>query len=179
MSSETWVALLRGINVGSAKRVAMADLRALLSSLGYEDVRTHLQSGNAVFRARRATTLGLEKTVSDRIKADLGLDVRVLARSAEELDAVVGANPFAGGPGDPKELHVAFLSSWPQAAKVKAIDPDQLLPDELAFGDRVVYLRLPKGVMGSTVPDWGRALGVTVTQRNWNTVTRLHEMAAG
>ena len=173
----TWVALLRGINVGRNKRVAMSDLRDLLDALGYRDIRTHLQSGNAIFTTGRASASKLEQQITARIRADLALDVTVLVRTAEELAAVVAGNPFTAKGIPTKELHAAFLAGTPPSAKVGSVDHDAFAPDQFAFGERVIYLRLPGGVMASRLPDWERVLGVRVTARNWNTITRLHDLA--
>ena len=74
------------------------------------------------------------------------------------------------------ELHAAFLSAEPSTATTAGIDREAHLPDEFAFGKRVVYLRLPRGIMGSTLPDWDRVLGVRATQRNWRTTTKLRDL---
>ena len=177
--AQTWVALLRGINVGRNKRVAMADLRALLESIGYGDVRTLLQSGNAVFTTPNGQASAIEAKVGSRIKDDLGLAVKVLVRPGAELDAIVEANPFPARDIDAKQLHVAFLSGSPPAEALKNLDPERLAPDEFTFGDRVIYLRLPNGVQGSGLPDWERLLGLDVTVRNWNTVNNLRNLVAG
>lgn len=179
MKATTWVALLRGINVGRNKRVAMADLRALLESLGYDEVRTHGQSGNAVFATERGRAPELELQIASRISADLAMDVRVLVRTAGELAAVVDQNPFVARRIDAKELHVAFCSAARSAGALATVDPEACAPDEFELGSRVIYLRLPNGVTGSRLPNWERVLGVDVTARNWNTVTRLHELAGG
>ena len=176
--SVTWVALLRGINVGRAKRITMADLRTMLDSLGYTDVRTHGQSGNAVFVTGRRSPNSLEEDISTRIRGDFGMEVSVLIRPARELASVVDANPFVARGIAPSELHIAFLSAEPARAKVAGIDHDAVLPDEFAFGNRVIYERLPNGVMGMTLPDWERALGVRVTRRNWNTTTKLRDLVS-
>jgi uncharacterized protein (DUF1697 family) len=173
----TWVALLRGINVGRNKRVAMSDVRALLDALGYGDVRTHLQSGNAIFTTGRTAASKLEQQIFARIKADLGIDVSVLVRSSAELAAVVAANPFVAQRIPTNQLHAVFLSGVPQSSKVASVDHDAVAPDKFAFGDRVIYVQLPGGVMASRLPDWERLLGLRATQRNWNTVTRLHDLA--
>jgi len=178
MSATTWVALLRGINVGRAKRVAMADLRALLERLGYDDVRTHLQSGNALFTTSGGRAGELEDRIAAQIDTELGLNVAVLVRSAADLARVIEANPFAGPKADSTQLHVVFLSARPPAKRVAALDPGEFAPDEFAFGDRVIHLRLPHGVMGSKLPDCDKFLGVAASQRSWNTVTRLNELAA-
>ncbi len=168
----TWVALLRGINLGKQKRVAMADLRALLDRLGYRDVRTVLQSGNAVFTAKGRAP-AIEDAIASAIEAELRLDVTVIVRRASEFHSVVEANPFVAAGVDTKELHALFLSTKPSAKAMKTVDPEGHAPDEFAFGDRVVYLRLPNGIMGSKLPDFEKTLGVRATQRNWNTVTKL------
>lgn len=178
-SDASWVALLRGINLARNRRIAMADLRKLLEALGYGDVRTLLQSGNAVFTADPASGAAeLEQQISDRIQADLGMDVKVLVRSADELAAVADANPFVAQGVEIKELHVAFLSAPPRAELATTIDHGTYAPDEFAFGDRAIYMRRPNGIMGSVLPDWRKLLGVEVTERNWNTVTKLRAMAA-
>jgi uncharacterized protein (DUF1697 family) len=173
----TWVALLRGINVGRNKRLAMSDLRALLEALGYGDVRTHLQSGNAIFTTDRGAASKLEQQISARISSDLGLEVSVLVRTSAELAAVVVGNPFVAQGVPASQLHAVFLSGVPSSAKVASVDHNAVAPDQFAFGERVVYARLPEGVMASRLPDWERMLGVRATQRNWNTVTRLHDLA--
>ncbi len=183
MSAPTWVALLRGINVGASTRVAMADLRDLLGGLGHGEVRTLLQSGNAAFTAEDGTGRSragrLEAAISEAIASELALRVDVLVRTAAELAAVVEANPFVARGDAPRELHATFLASAPAAAAVAGLDPAAAAPDEFELGDRVVYERLANGVMGSRLPDWQRVLGITVTRRSWNTVERLHALATG
>lgn len=172
----TRIALLRGINVGRNKRIAMADLRGMLESLGYDDVRTHLQSGNAIFVAGARKDETLEQEISSGIKATFGMDVAVLVRTAAELASVVDSNPFIARGAGADELHATFVASAPPAAKIAGVDRDACEPDEFAVGDRVIYLRLRNGVMGSRLPDWDRVLGVRTTTRNWNTTTRLRAM---
>ena len=174
-----WVALLRAVNLGSTNKVAMADLRALVESLGYEDVRTHLQSGNAVLSTGAITAAKLEQQLESSIAAELGVACKVLVRTGPQMAAVVEHNPFIAKGRDPKELHVAFLSSSPTAKRRAEVDPAQYEPDEFAFGDKAVYMRLANGVQGSRLPNWERVLGVTATGRSWKTVTRLHELVRG
>lgn len=157
----------------------MADLRAVLGSLGY-DVRTLLQSGNAVFVAgddmRSGTASTLERAIRTAIGSELGVDVGALVRSAEEVAAIVDANPFVAAGADPTELHAVFLAAAPPAAAIDALDPTDFEPDQFALGDRPLYLRMPNGVMGSRLPDWTKVLGQTVTQPSWNTVLRVHAL---
>lgn len=175
--STTWVALVRGINVGRAKRIAMPDLRTMLTSLGYADVRTHGQSGNAIFTSGQRKAEILEQEISSAIRTSFAMGASVLVRTATEFADAVDANPFVARGVPSSELHFAFLDAQPAAAKTRSVDRDAYKPDEFAFGKRVVYVRLPNGVMGSTLPDWERTLGVRATQRNWNTTTRLRDLA--
>jgi uncharacterized protein (DUF1697 family) len=174
--STTWIALLRGINVGRNKRIAMGDLRAMLDSLGYTDVRTLLQSGNALFTATTRKPETLERDISSGIKATFGMDVAVMVRTAADFASAVDANPFVAQGVASSELHASFLSAAAPAAKLKEVDRDACVPDEFAVGTRVIYLRLRNGVMGSRLPDWDKVLGVRATTRNWNTTVKLREL---
>lgn len=174
--STTRVALLRGINVGHAKRIAMADLRAMLESLGYTDVRTHLQSGNAIFVGGTGKDATLEQEISAGIKKAFKMDVAVLVRTAAEIVSVVDSNPFVARGVDTRELHATFLAAAPPAATISGVDREACAPDEFAVGNRVIYARLVNGVMGSRLPDWDKVLGMRTTTRNWNTTTRLREL---
>jgi uncharacterized protein (DUF1697 family) len=173
----TWVALLRGINVGRNKRIAMSELRTMLESLGYADIRTHLQSGNAIFSAERRKPEALEQELSAGIKKSFGMDVAVLVRTAAELASVVDANPFVAQGVGAGELHATFLAAGPAAARIAAVHRDACAPDEFAVGERVIYLRLRNGITGSRLPDWDKTLGLRTTTRNWNTTTRLRGLA--
>jgi uncharacterized protein (DUF1697 family) len=178
MSAATWVALLKGINVGRNKRIAMADLRTLLEALGYDDVRTLVQSGNAIFTTSGSAKV-IEQQISSRIESDLGLEVPVVACTSKELAAVVDENPFVARGADPKDLAVTFLSKAPPAAKVKKLDPADYAPDEFEFGKRVIYTRQPNGVIKSRLPDWNRELAIVATARNWKTTIKLRDLAGG
>ena len=175
-----YVALLRGINLGSKRRVAMADLRALLDGLGYDDVRTHLQSGNAVFRAPTRSAAAVEKAVSSAIQAELGLAVAVLARTAAQLAAVVEADPFAGVAKDPARYLVTFLEKKPPASWLASLDPESYAPEQAAVVGKQVYLWLPGGVHDSRLARRiaDKKLGGSATSRNWNVVRKLAELAA-
>jgi uncharacterized protein (DUF1697 family) len=153
----------------------MADLRSLLDDLGYGEVRTLLQSGNAVLATKGGTAAQHARDISAGIDRALGMKVTVLLLSAAELAAVVDANPFAGK-SDPKHLHVTFLSRSVPRNKLAQIDHASVAPDDFAAGTRVIYELRPNGVMGSHLPDWQKVLGVDATARNWNTVTKLHAL---
>lgn len=173
----TYVALLRGINVGRNRRIAMARLRELLTGLGYDDVRTHLQSGNAVFTSTRRSAEAVGADIEQAIRAELGMEIGVLVRTAAQLSAAVQANPLPASGRDPSRLLVLFLSDVPKKSAIPA--PGDVAPEEWHVGSREIYLWCPDGILTSTLAAMFSAarLGVQVTARNWRTVCKLAEMA--
>jgi uncharacterized protein (DUF1697 family) len=174
----TYVALLRGINLGPRNKIAMADLRELLRSLGHGDVRTLILSGNAVFTSRRRGVPALEREMEDAIRQRFGFAIRVLVRTADELAAVVAANPYPASTGDGR-IYALFVERDPDPERIAAIDPSSVEPDRFAFGDRIVYVSLTGGLLESkafaVLTD--KRLGVAMTNRNWNTVVKLLALA--
>jgi len=171
----SYVALLRGINVGGSNKVPMAELRALFEALGYPDAQTYIQSGNVVFSARAGES-ALVADIEAAIEETFSLQVPVVVRSRAQLAAVVASSPFDRAA--PTAVHVAFLSGRPRTASVAALDPDRSPPDTFAVVGREVYLHYPNGSGRSklTVDYLERVLGVRATARNWNTVTKLLAM---
>ena len=168
----TVVALLRAVNVGSRK-VPMADLRELVESLGFGDVRTYIQSGNVIFSAPRAP----EPTSLERaIEARFGLSVDVVVRSAADLRRALERDPFPDV--ERSRLHIGFMAKKPAASAVSTIDRDAFLPEQFAVVGRELYLSLPHGMARTKLPDHIlRRIKVATTIRNWNTVTKLAELA--
>ncbi len=177
----SYIALLRGINVGGSKRVAMADVRALLVDLGHGAVATHLQSGNALFESSRDDEAALAAEIEAAISGRLGLQVSVLVRTREEVARVVAANPIREAVADPSRLHVVFLSAAPEPALVAAVAAVAVEPEVVRFGEREVYVWYRGGFADSKLTGafWERRLRVRATARNWNTVTRLLSLAGG
>jgi uncharacterized protein (DUF1697 family) len=173
-----YVALLQGINVGKHKRVAMADLRALVEGLGHADVNTHLNSGNVVFAAEDGANEELAKQIEDAIAARLGLDVPVVVRSGEELARILAGNPFPEAAADHTTLHVTFLGAVPDPERVAALAEVDRGEDDYRVVGADVYLSYPHKLTGATFmpTGLGKALGVVATSRNWRTVTRLAEL---
>ena len=174
------VALLRGINVGTTKRIAMADLRAVMASLGYADVETLLQSGNIVYSTDDTTERSALR-IHERLLADIRMDIPVVVRTAAELAAVVKRNPLRKLATDPKLYHVVFLSERPDPKLVKALE-GQAVADELFVVDgREVFVWWPQGAHRARLTHavLERRLKVTATARNWNTVEKLLAMAGG
>lgn len=173
------VVLLRGVNVGGANRLPMADLRAALGDAGFSDAQTYLQSGNVVVTGRDPVpATGLAEAVRSCIAEHFALDIAVVVRSAAEMDAVVTANPFAALQGaTPAQLHVGFLDRAPGAEAAASVDPDRAPPDRLALHGQELYAYCPNGLGRSKVFNGiERLLGAVVTVRNWNTVRRLRDM---
>lgn len=179
------LALLRGVNIGPNRRVAMADLRATLTAAGFRDVRTHLQSGNVVLDSDLAGRV-LGDAVQAALAGDLGLDTDVIVRSGDQLAAAIKADPFGAIATDPARRLLGFCQTTPTPDAVA--DMERRIAAQQAgkpsSGDRHhfagdhFYLWCPNGVSNSPyfkVP-WLR-LGVASTQRNWNTVTALLHLA--
>ncbi|HEX6761932.1 MAG TPA: DUF1697 domain-containing protein [Gaiellaceae bacterium] len=166
------VALLRAVNVGGRK-VPMADLRDAVESLGFVDVRTYIQSGNVLFSAPRVPKPdALEHAIVDRF----GISVDVVIRSAADLRRALERDPFPDV--DHSKLHVGFMAEKPVASALSAIDRDAFLPDQFAVAGRELYLYLPNGMARTKLPGHLlRRLDVPTTIRNWNTVTKLAELA--
>jgi uncharacterized protein (DUF1697 family) len=168
------VALLRGINLGAKRRVPMADLRELLGELGYEDVRTVLQSGNVIFTGAAAKAREtLEAGLADRY----GFKVDVVLRTMDELATVVEKEPFGEEATNLTRYFVVFLPGKPDADALKALEEEDFAPDQLKAGGRELYAWCPEGMQNSRLM---RALGKpglaeTATVRNMSTVRKLLE----
>ena len=175
-----YAALLRGINVGGNNKVAMADLRALLDGLGYTDVRTHLNSGNAIFTSSDAKPDALAAAIEKAIASELGLTIKVVVRSGPELRRVIDHNPLADVATDPSKHLVTFLSAPLDAAKLATVDPADFEPDLFRVVDREIYMWFPDGMGDAKLGRlaWDKRFGVVATGRNWNTVLKLAEMCA-
>ena len=172
------VALLRGINLGRSRRIAMADLRKMVSALGYADVSTHMQSGNVVLSTEDAPDV-VARAIESAIARETSFDVSVLVRTRAEMDGVVADNPLADVVTDPARLLVAFLSipperSWLDAAGLAGFDTRLL-----GLGAAELYIWCPDGILASPIPDALSKVkhpGLVATSRNWRTVIRLHDM---
>jgi uncharacterized protein (DUF1697 family) len=172
------VAMLRGINESCTKKVQMTDLRALFVGLGYTDVTTYIQSGNVVFRSKGKSAAALTSEIERQITREIGFDVPVVIRAQAALAKVVAANPFAGV--DLAKVHVTFLAKKPEAALVRAAAEHESPPDEFRIAGLEVYLHCPGGYGNTKLNNsfWERKLNVGATTRNWNTATKLLDLAS-
>lgn len=171
------VALLRGINLGSSKRIAMGELRALVESLGHTDVETYLQSGNVVFTPG-IDEKDLDASLAAAIAEATGHDVPVVTRTASELAEIVAACPYTVD--DPTRLVVAFLGEAVDLGELALGDLSSYLPDELTIRGREVYVSVPGGQARSKLMEalTRRSLPTTLTVRNWRTVSALAELTS-
>jgi uncharacterized protein (DUF1697 family) len=174
------VALLRGINIGGHHKIRMDALRDLCESLGWRDVRTHIQSGNVVFKTQARDLARLAGRLEGAIEQRFGFRPAVMLRSAGELRSVVARNPFGGRQGvDGAKLAVTFLSSAPGADARDCVARMKTDPEEVRLDGREMYVHFPNG-QGRANLTFGaieKALKVAGTIRNWNTVTKLVAMA--
>jgi len=173
------VALLRGINVGKAKRVAMADLRTLLEELGYGEVRTLLNSGNAVFSSADAVS-DAPRRIEGAIQERLGVTCRVMVVGGASLEVIARENPLQEVGNNPSRLMVAFPGSRADLAKLRPLLKQSWGAERLAVGATAAYLWIPDGVIQSQLSKAvDRAMGDGVTTRNWATVLKLAAMVSG
>ena len=167
------VALLRGINVGTAKRIAMADLRGVMTGLGYSDVRTLLNSGNVVFTAP-ARSGDPSKRIQKEIEQRLGVSSRVTVLTASELDVAVRGNTLLKVASHPSRLLVGALATRDDRSRLEPLTRKRWGLERLALGERVCYLWCPDGIIKSPLmKEVGRALGDAITSRNWSTMQKL------
>jgi len=173
----TFIALLRGINVGRAKAVSMSDLREIVEAVGFADVRTILRSGNVVLNGY-GTPAEVSRRLEAAIEAQLGLGVRVVVRTAAELAAILDANPIPEAATDGSRLHVMFLAA-PLSNEEKAqLDAAEFGTDVVRPAGRQICIYYRHGMAGSdTATRFVRLIKTTATDRNWNTITKLCAIA--
>jgi uncharacterized protein (DUF1697 family) len=173
-----WIALLRAVNVGTGRKVAMADLRTWMEEAGAGDVVTYIQSGNVVFSHASRSEPELAAQLEARITKRAGFAVPVMLRTAAQLAAVVDANPFPKV--DPDRVHVGFMAERPARAAFSGVDAAKFEPEQFAVIGRELWLHLPHGVGRARLPV---ALGKVkaappATLRNWRTVAKLVELSS-
>ena len=170
------IALLRGINIAGHKQIAMADLRDLLARLGFDDVRSLLQSGNLVFRSRARATAALERLLEAETEKRLGVRTDYFVRTADEWRAVIANNPFRDEAGrDPGHLVVMCLRDAPGAKAVKALQGAIVGREVVRAKGRQAYIVYPDGIGRSKLTSAliESKLGTRCTGRNWNTALKL------
>jgi uncharacterized protein (DUF1697 family) len=173
------IVLLRGINLGPRNRVAMPELRGLLTAGGYDDVRTYVQSGNVVLATDQPPP-ALEADCERLIREHFGLDIAVIARTRDELAGIVERNPLRDTATNPKRYQVSFLDRELDPDRVEQLEALATGAERLVVQGRELYAWHPDGIARSKL--WakvaGPGLGVKSTARNWNTVEQLLAMAS-
>jgi uncharacterized protein (DUF1697 family) len=175
-----YVALLRGVNVGQ-NVLRMERLREICAELRFGNVRTYVQSGNIVFDAD-GTAAKWAQALEKKLAGETRLPVAVIVKTQAEISSLLGANPFLAEKGiDPKRLHVTFLQQSPERGAVAALARIKAGPDRFGWLGTEIYLHCPKGYGTSKLSNAAieRVLAVRATTRNWNTVTKLHDMSRG
>jgi uncharacterized protein (DUF1697 family) len=174
------ISMLRGVNVGGHNKIKMDALRALYESLGLRDPQTYVQSGNVVFRTQAKDLAALAKRIENAIERSFGFRPAVIVRTPSELRNVIARNPFAKRHAiDPSRLLVIFLASDPSAEARSQVLKIEAEPEELRIDGREVYIYYPNGLARPKLP-WARVektLKTSGTGRNWNSVTKLLEIA--
>lgn len=173
------ISMLRAVNLGS-RRISMDALRALYESLELSAVRTYVQSGNVVFKTRERNLALLTKRIEAAIERTFGFHSDVIVRTTAEMRGVVAKNPFAGRNGiEPAKLLVTFLADDPGEDARQQVRSIKTEPEEMHITGRELYVYFPNGMGRSKLPSRaiGKALGTPGTARNWNSVTKLLEIA--
>ena len=173
-----FIALLRGINIGGHHKLPMSALTALLEEMGLREVRTHLQSGNVVFRSNLKDRAALAAKISTEIAAQHGFAPQVLLLDARELREALANNPYPDAEATPACLSLLFLAEAPRRPDLQALEALRAGSERFKLVGKVFYLHAPDGFGRSKLAaNAERLLGVATTGRNWNTVRKLAEMA--
>lgn len=176
----TYIALLRGINVGGNNKLPMKELVTVLEGIRLEKVKTYIQSGNVVFQSERRDKAALSEEISAAISKSHGFSPAILLLEVDELAAAMQANPFPEGEDEPKSLHLFFMEPAPQKPDVAFLEALKSETERFLLIDKVFYLHAPEGIGRSKLAErFGRGWKVNVTARNWRTVCKVMEMAKG
>jgi uncharacterized protein (DUF1697 family) len=177
-----YISMLRGINLLGHKRVEMAQLRVMFEGMGFEQVRTYINSGNVVFKTGRSSPAALSKRIAERMVAEFGFTASVITRTAAELGRAIEGNPFVKeSRSDPSKVFIAFLEQAPKADAIEKLQARASKAERVhGCGGREIYAYYVDGMGRARLLTHGvleRVLAVSATMRNWNTVSRLYEMA--
>lgn len=180
----TYIALLRGVNVGGNNKLPMAELAAVLAGLGLQNVKIYIQSGNVVFQyaagGHDGGPVALSTAITAAIRGRFGFAPYVLLLTGEELAVALAANPFPEAEAEPKTLHLFFMDGPPRAYDTAALDRIKVADERCRSAGSVFYLHAPGGIGRSRLADGlGKGWGVNITARNWRTVREIMALAQG
>ncbi len=175
---QRWIALFRGINVSGCNVLLMKQLVGDLETLGFSNVRTYIQSGNAVFDARSSSAKNLASKIAKCVDQNHGFAPKVMVISRDELQDAIVANPFPGAVAEPKTLHFFFLDQPPKAPNIASLDQIKSSTETYSIIESVFYLHTPDGFGTSKLAaNAEKLLGVAATARNYRTVQKVSELA--
>jgi uncharacterized protein (DUF1697 family) len=175
----TYIAFLRGINVGGNNKLPMRELVPLLEGLGLHNVKTYIQSGNIVFQSEQTDPAQLSQAITGAIRQGNGFAPYALILDSQALQKAMAANPFPEGEAEPKSLHLFFMDESPQTFDTGALDRVKAANERYQLIDKVFYLHTPDGIGRSKLAEIaGRGWGVNITARNWRTVNEVMALAA-
>ncbi len=179
---QTFISILRGINVSGQKKILMADLKVLYEGLHFKEVSTYIQSGNVVFKtATKLPDIKLAQKIEQAIYGKYNFEVPVIIRSKEEIGKIIATNPFVKEKNiDLKKLHVTFLSEFPKKENIEIVNKSDFSPDQFIIEGKEIYLHTPCGYGNTKLSNtfFEKKLKTKATTRNWNTVNKLSEMAS-
>ena len=172
-----YLAILRGINVGGHRKILMADLKVLFTTLGFENISTYIQSGNVFFETNKERK-DIENSIVKGIEDTFGFKVPVIIIQVEELKAIKSKNPYVENNGVEK-LHVTFLNEKPSKEIVDEINGMDFTPDKFSVIERLVFLNIEGKYHKSKLSNnfFEKKLGVVATTRNWKTINKLIELS--
>jgi uncharacterized protein (DUF1697 family) len=174
------ISMLRGVNLGGHRKIKMDALRSLYESLGLRDAQTHVNSGNVIFRTAERDLVRLSKHIQKGIEQSFGFQSDVIVRTVPELREVIARNPFSKRRGiEPSRLLVTFLATDPGPEAREKILTIEAAPEELRIEGRELYIYYPNGMARPKLswPMIEKILQTSGTGRNWNTVTKLLQIA--
>lgn len=177
---QTYISVLRGINVSGHRVIKMDALKKSYADLGFTNIITYIQSGNAIFRFKNSEPHKIEKMIKNKISDEYGFDVPVIVKEAGVFKKVLRNNPFLNNNNvELSMLHVTFLSAKPAKSEVNRINEFDYSPDEFIICDDVIYLSIPGGYGNTKLNNnfFENNLNVKATNRNWKTVNELCKIA--
>ena len=175
----TFISMLRGINVSGQKKIKMEELKALYESLNLKSVKTYIQSGNVIFECSHSNISELTNKIEKIIKQTFGFSVTVIIRTKNEFKHLIDNNPFYGErKEDITKLHVTFLADIPSHSSLSVMNELEDKSDQLAIAGKDIYLFCPNGYARTKLTNsyFEKILNVSATTRNWKTVNKLYDL---
>jgi len=178
LEQNTWIVLIRGINVGGKRIVPMKDLREKLTHAGYGNVRTYIQSGNVVFDADETDKTAICLGVADCINDGFGFTPKIMALATDTMARIIKGNPYPVAEGTPKLLHISFLAEPALNADIVTLNGVKTDTERFHITNDAVYVYYPEGIGKSKLASrLEKCLGVLVTTRNWRSANKILELA--